>query len=90
VELQRCERFIWPGAKSAYKQLARHPNDAWASILAAYDPASDAVKFFKADELASVTHGAVVYIPGRRKRLVFGDAVPRQFVDFWARNGKKQ
>ena len=42
------------------------------------------------DELASVTHGAVVYIPGRRKRLVFGDAVPRQFVDFWARNGKKQ
>ena len=34
--------------KSAYNQLARRPNDAWASILAAYDPASDAVKFFKA------------------------------------------
>ena len=42
------------------------------------------------DELASATHGAEVYIPGRRKRLLFGDAVFREFVDFWARSGEKQ
>ncbi|CAJ1338622.1 unnamed protein product, partial [Effrenium voratum] len=34
------------------------------------------------DELASVTHGAVVYILGRRKRLAFGDAVPESLSTF--------
>lgn len=33
--------------KSAYKQLARHPADAWASILAVWNPKSDSVEFYE-------------------------------------------
>ena len=34
--------------RQAYKQLARHPDDAWASILAVADPSDGQVKFFEA------------------------------------------
>ena len=33
--------------KSAYKQLARHPSDSWASILAAWNPSRGDVEFFE-------------------------------------------
>lgn len=42
------------------------------------------------DDLQSVTHGAVLIDPLQDKRLVFGDAVPHVFVEFWKRQGKKQ
>eukprot|EP00435_Cladocopium_sp_Y103_P010164 s6141_g2.t1 len=32
---------------TAYKQLARNPKDAWASILAVFNPVSQQVKFFE-------------------------------------------
>ncbi|CAE7914690.1 unnamed protein product, partial [Symbiodinium necroappetens] len=37
--------------RSAYKQLARHPDDAWATVLAVYDQANDEVKYFEALKL---------------------------------------
>ena len=33
--------------KAAYKQLARHPRDAWASILAVWNPSSSRVEFYE-------------------------------------------
>lgn len=33
--------------KSAYKQLARHPSDSWASILAVWNDASQEVEFYE-------------------------------------------
>ena len=33
--------------KSAYKQLARHPSDSWASILAVWNPSKHEVEFFE-------------------------------------------
>ena len=34
--------------KAAYKQLARHPADSWATILAVYNPDDDGVHYFEA------------------------------------------
>ena len=34
--------------KAAYKQLARHPEDAWATVLAVLCPEDDRVYFFEA------------------------------------------
>ena len=33
--------------KAAYKQLARHPDDAWAAVLAVWNPDSDSVDFLR-------------------------------------------
>lgn len=34
--------------KHAYKQLARHPDDSWVSVIAVWDPSSRETKFFEA------------------------------------------
>lgn len=34
--------------KQAYKQLARHPADSWASVLAVLNPGDSKVYFFEA------------------------------------------
>ena len=33
--------------KSAYKQLARHPDDAWASVLAVWNPSRSRVEYYE-------------------------------------------
>ncbi|CAE7388906.1 unnamed protein product, partial [Symbiodinium sp. CCMP2456] len=47
--------------RSAYKQLARHPDDAWATVLAVYDQANDEVKYFEA---VALPFGAVSSVTG--------------------------
>eukprot|EP00435_Cladocopium_sp_Y103_P070065 s236_g34.t1 len=32
--------------KAAYKQLARHPEDAWAAVLAVWNPSASQVEYF--------------------------------------------
>ena len=45
--------------KSAYKQLARHPDDAWATILAVLNPSDDTVYYFEAVALPFGGTGSV-------------------------------
>eukprot|EP00435_Cladocopium_sp_Y103_P026862 s4451_g6.t1 len=44
------------GLRQAYKQLVRHPEDSWASILAVVNPQDGAVYFFEA---IAFPHGSV-------------------------------
>ena len=46
--------------KAAYKQLARHPDDAWAAVLAVWNPDSDSVDFFESVALPFGSVSAVM------------------------------
>ena len=61
---QACDRGLVGRAldlRSAYKQLARHPEDAWATVLAVYDQSCDEVKYFEA---VALPFGAVSSVTG--------------------------
>ncbi|CAE7624913.1 unnamed protein product [Symbiodinium sp. CCMP2592] len=47
--------------KAAYKQLARHPDDGWVSVLAVLDPNKDVVHYFEA---VALPFGAVSAVTG--------------------------
>ncbi|CAE7304283.1 unnamed protein product [Symbiodinium sp. CCMP2592] len=47
--------------KAAYKQLARHPDDGWVSVLAVLDPDKDVVHYFEA---VALPFGAVSSVTG--------------------------
>ena len=46
--------------KAAYKQLARHPEDAWASVLAVWNPATNDVEFYESVALPFGSVSAVM------------------------------
>ena len=46
--------------KSAYKQLARHPDDAWASVLAVWNPSLSRVEYFESVALPFGSVSAVM------------------------------
>eukprot|EP00435_Cladocopium_sp_Y103_P048940 s2442_g14.t1 len=46
--------------KAAYKQLARHPEDAWASVLAVWNPGSQDVEFYESVALPFGSVSAVM------------------------------
>ncbi|CAE7029855.1 unnamed protein product [Symbiodinium sp. CCMP2592] len=47
--------------KAAYKQLSRHPDDGWVSVLAVLDPNEDVVHYFEA---VALPFGAVSAVTG--------------------------
>ena len=51
--------------KTAYKQLARHPADSWATILAVYNPDDDGVHYFEAVALPFGGASARVFWDGK-------------------------
>ena len=42
------------------------------------------------DEMARVTHGALILDPWSGQAFFFGDHIPTAFVEFWKRSGKRQ
>ena len=46
--------------KAAYKQLARHPDDAWAAVLAVWNPDSNGVDFYESVALPFGSVSAVM------------------------------
>ncbi|CAL1135587.1 unnamed protein product [Cladocopium goreaui] len=46
--------------KAAYKQLARHPEDAWAAVLAVWNPDSNSVEFYESVALPFGSVSAVM------------------------------
>ena len=46
--------------KAAYKQLARHPDDAWASVLAVWNPHSNNVEYYESVALPFGSVSAVM------------------------------
>ena len=47
--------------RQTYKQLAKHPDNAWALILAVVDPSDGHIRFFEA---IALPFGAVSFQPG--------------------------
>ena len=47
--------------KAAYKQLARHPDDGWVSIIAVLNPEANVVHYFEA---VALPFGAVSSVTG--------------------------